>query len=189
MIDDIPMLECRGCKKIHPETLYSNRKERVCVYCKADEQEGMPQPAAPEPVKSPELTVKEHAQKELASRILSRKRLLPFVEKFNPDYNAGWVHKDVCKRLEQFSRDVVDQKSPRLCYLCLPVMARVRWRRFHSRLGIWAVTLSMSLLVARIRVRLQWALAVRYAKYFVNRRIKRSSRRAWTRIVKVLKRG
>lgn len=114
------MLECRGCKTLHPETLYSNKKERVCVYCKADEQEGLPQPAAPEPVKSPELTVKEQAQKELASRILSRKRLLPFVEKFNPDYNAGWVHKDVCKRLEQFSRDVVDQKSPRLMLFMPP---------------------------------------------------------------------
>lgn len=120
MIDEIPMLECRGCKTLHPETLYSNKKERVCVYCKADEQEGLPQPAAPEPVKSPELTVKEQAQKELASRILSRKRLLPFVEKFNPDYNAGWVHKDVCKRLEQFSRDVVDQKSPRLMLFMPP---------------------------------------------------------------------
>jgi len=114
------MLECRGCKKLHPETLYSNRKERVCVYCKADEQEGLPPAATVEPVKSPELTVKEQAQKELASRILSRKRLLPFVEKFNPDYNAGWVHKDVCKRLEQFSRDVVDQKSPRLMLFMPP---------------------------------------------------------------------
>lgn len=114
------MLECRGCKTLHLETLYSNKKERVCVYCKADEQEGLPQPAAAEPVKSPELTVKEQAQKELASRILSRKRLLPFVEKFNPDYNAGWVHKDVCKRLEQFSRDVVDQKSPRLMLFMPP---------------------------------------------------------------------
>lgn len=120
MIDEIPMLECRGCKKLHPETLYSNRKERVCVYCKADEQEGLPPAATVEPVKSPELTVKEQAQKELASRILSRKRLLPFVEKFNPDYNAGWVHKDVCKRLEQFSRDVVDQKSPRLMLFMPP---------------------------------------------------------------------
>ncbi len=114
------MLECRGCKTLHPETLYSNKKERVCVYCKADEQEGLPPAAAVEPVKSPELTVKEQAQKELASRILSRKRLLPFVEKFNPDYNAGWVHKDVCKRLEQFSRDVVDQKSPRLMLFMPP---------------------------------------------------------------------
>jgi len=120
LIDEIPMLECRGCKKLHPETLYSNRKERVCVYCKADEQEGLPPAATVEPVKSPELTVKEQAQKELASRILSRKRLLPFVEKFNPDYNAGWVHKDVCKRLEQFSRDVVDQKSPRLMLFMPP---------------------------------------------------------------------
>ena len=42
------------------------------------------------------------AREELALRILTRKRLLPFVERFNPEYLAGWVHKDVCKRLEDF---------------------------------------------------------------------------------------
>ena len=35
----------------------------------------------------------QKAGAELALRILTRKRLLPFVERFNPDYNAGWVHK------------------------------------------------------------------------------------------------
>jgi hypothetical protein len=105
-------------------TLYSSDVDGLCVYCKADDAEALPNPASPETLDGggaeEELSVKERAQKELAGRILSRKRLLPFVERFNPDYNAGWVHKDVCKRLEQFSRDVVDQKSPRLMLFMPP---------------------------------------------------------------------
>jgi predicted phage terminase large subunit-like protein len=109
---------------MHPETLYPSSRAYICVYCKADEDEGLPSPASTEAVDGggaeKELDVKERAQQELAQRILARKRLLPFVERFNVDYNAGWVHKDVCKRLEQFSRDVVDQKSPRLMLFMPP---------------------------------------------------------------------
>lgn len=57
---------------------------------------------------------------ELASRILARRSLLPFVERINPRYKAGWVHKDICRRLEKFSQDVVDGKSPRLMLLMPP---------------------------------------------------------------------
>jgi len=67
---------------------------------------------APKPPTSP------HA--ELASRILARRSLLPFVERLNPRYTAGWVHKDICRRLEKFSKDVVDGKSPRLMLLMPP---------------------------------------------------------------------
>jgi len=59
-------------------------------------------------------------QAELASRILARRSLLPFVERLNPRYTAGWVHKDICRRLEKFSQDVVDGKSPRLMLLMPP---------------------------------------------------------------------
>jgi hypothetical protein len=38
--------------------------------------------------------------------------------------SAGWVHKDICRRLEQFSKDVVEKKSPSLCCLC---------RRVHGK--------------------------------------------------------
>jgi predicted phage terminase large subunit-like protein len=62
----------------------------------------------------------EEARKELAKRELARRRLLPFVERFQPDYTAGWVHKDICKRLEQFSQDVADQLSPRLMIFVPP---------------------------------------------------------------------
>jgi len=60
------------------------------------------------------------AQAEMASRLLARRRLLPFVQRFNPRYKAGWVHADVCRRLEQFSRDVAEEKSPRLMILMPP---------------------------------------------------------------------
>lgn len=55
------------------------------------------------------------AQRELAIRQLARKHMLPFVLRMEPDdYLPGWVHKDICERLEQFERDIVDKKSPRL---------------------------------------------------------------------------
>jgi hypothetical protein len=41
------------------------------------------------------------------------------VERFNDRYEAGWVHKDICARLEKFSLDVAERKSPRLM-LCVP---------------------------------------------------------------------
>lgn len=56
----------------------------------------------------------------LVRRELSRRHLLPFVTTFNDKYDAGWVHKDVCARLEQFSRDVADKKSPRLMLFMPP---------------------------------------------------------------------
>jgi predicted phage terminase large subunit-like protein len=120
MTEAVPTRRCKRCKNSHPATLYSSEVDGLCVYCKADDAERLPEAASQAPAEAPELSIKERAQKELAERILSRKRLLPFVEKFNPDYNAGWVHKDVCKRLEQFSRDVVDQKSPRLMLFLPP---------------------------------------------------------------------
>lgn len=51
---------------------------------------------------------------ELARRILARRKLLPFVERFTPDYDAGWVHKLICEELERFEAAVVAKQSPRL---------------------------------------------------------------------------
>ena len=78
---------------------------------------------------------KEEAKLELMRRELCRRRLLPFVERFNDQYEAGWVHKDICARLEQFSKDVAERKSPRLMLLCHRVTARVNWRPKHSQAG------------------------------------------------------
>ncbi len=60
------------------------------------------------------------AEAELASRLLSRRRLLPFTQRINPQYLAGWVHMDICRRLEKFSDDVAKGLSPRLMLLMPP---------------------------------------------------------------------
>lgn len=121
MTEDIAKRTCIRCKKLHPETLYAE-SSGLCVYCKADDVDALPQPAVAtdsEP-EAEELSLEEKAKAELALRFLTRKRLLPFVERFNPDYQAGWVHKDICNRLEQFSKDVAEKKSPRLMLFMPP---------------------------------------------------------------------
>jgi predicted phage terminase large subunit-like protein len=60
------------------------------------------------------------ATKELAQRVLQRRRLIEFVKGFHPKYIAGWVHHDICRKLEQFSADVANGKSPRLMILMPP---------------------------------------------------------------------
>lgn len=57
---------------------------------------------------------------ELASRVLARRKLIPFIQRINPQYQAGWVHHDICERLERFSADVAAKKSPRLMILMPP---------------------------------------------------------------------
>jgi len=63
---------------------------------------------------------KELAKKELARRELAKRRLLPFVTRFFPEYQAGWVHKDICERLEKFSEAVANKESPRLMLFMPP---------------------------------------------------------------------
>ena len=59
-------------------------------------------------------------QQELAARTLARRRLLSFIKRFKPKYDAGWVHEDICRRLEKFVKDVEDGLEPRLL-LMMPV--------------------------------------------------------------------
>lgn len=42
------------------------------------------------------------------------------MQRINPRYNAGWVHEDICRRLEKFSDDVAAGLSPRLMLLMPP---------------------------------------------------------------------
>jgi predicted phage terminase large subunit-like protein len=60
------------------------------------------------------------AKKEIASRILARRNLLEFIKRINPGYMDGWVHRDICARLERFSEAVADGRSPRLMLLMPP---------------------------------------------------------------------
>ena len=58
--------------------------------------------------------------KELAERILARRRLITFTQRINPRYLAGWAHYDIARRLERFSDDVAKGLSPRLMILMPP---------------------------------------------------------------------
>lgn len=60
------------------------------------------------------------AEIELASRVLSRRRFMPFVKRMNPKYLDGWVHQDIAERLERFSEAVARGESPRLMLLVPP---------------------------------------------------------------------
>jgi phage terminase large subunit-like protein len=73
-----------------------------------------------EPVESDIPETRERAiAKELARRELARRRLVFFTTTFKPGYMAGWVHHDICRRLERFVKQVEAGESPRLI-LCLP---------------------------------------------------------------------
>lgn len=67
-----------------------------------------------------EIDYADPSAKELAARILARRKLLNFIKRFKPKYMAGWVHEDICRRLERFVKDVEEMKEPRLL-LCMPV--------------------------------------------------------------------
>jgi predicted phage terminase large subunit-like protein len=60
------------------------------------------------------------AQLEALQREAARRRLMPFIKRFNPKYKDGWVHNDICRRLERFSKAVAEGKSPRLMILMPP---------------------------------------------------------------------
>jgi predicted phage terminase large subunit-like protein len=60
------------------------------------------------------------AELEIASRLLARRRLIPFIQRINPKYLVGWVHQDICERLERFSAAVAAGENPRLMLLMPP---------------------------------------------------------------------
>ncbi|MGA0610083.1 terminase large subunit domain-containing protein [Caldimonas sp. KR1-144] len=63
-------------------------------------------------------------QKELAGRILARRRLLHFIKRFHPGYQDGWVHQDICRRLERFMERVAAGESPRMLLFCPPRLGK-----------------------------------------------------------------
>jgi predicted phage terminase large subunit-like protein len=76
------------------------------------------------------------AAKLLADRVLARRRLLHFTKLTHPRYTAGWVHDDITRRLERFSREVAEGKSPRLMLLMPPrhgksELASIRFPAWH----------------------------------------------------------
>lgn len=74
------------------------------------------------PPKRPKQTrrTKSDYEKELLERELSKKSLIEFIKRFNPNYMAGWVHEDICRRLTKFLKAIEDGRSPRLMLFMPP---------------------------------------------------------------------
>lgn len=76
--------------------------------------------AALKPRERRQLTIEEATSVELARRELARRKLLHFIKRRNKKYLAGWVHEDICERLERFSEAVARGESPRLMLFMPP---------------------------------------------------------------------
>ena len=127
---------CLACNVQKPASHFIDRAKPVCFDCsvkshleeksvKADEKPIY----APEPLFDVDVEalrgvdmskIDPNVLRELAARTLARKKLLSFISRFNPRYTAGWVHRDICRRLERFMRQVEAKKEPRLL-LAMPV--------------------------------------------------------------------
>jgi predicted phage terminase large subunit-like protein len=65
-------------------------------------------------------SVADAVERELIRRELARRHLLRFIQRFHKDYQAGWVHRLVCSKLELFMQDVIDGRQPRLMFFMPP---------------------------------------------------------------------
>lgn len=98
----------------------ANAKRAVIAPAKSD---NLSEAVLQEPYQAPQfdqIAATASPQAELAARVLSRRHLLHFVKRFRPKYDAGWVHVDVCRRLERFLKAVEDGEEPRLLLMMPP---------------------------------------------------------------------
>jgi len=68
--------------------------------------------------------IPDMARAETAKRELSRRRLINFIMRFNPNYKPGWVHKLICAKLEFFSRAVYLELAPRSLFFMPPRLGK-----------------------------------------------------------------
>jgi predicted phage terminase large subunit-like protein len=98
--------KCTGCGGDKPEDVPGE----YCAKCIGH----VAQTARQQREATPQTDAGEAARKEMAERELCRRRLLPYVKRLLPKYEAGWFHKDLAARLERFARRVERGESPRL---------------------------------------------------------------------------
>lgn len=129
---------CDTCGETKPRQSFASASSPTCLVCRKGSRAAGAPPELKEHVNHKE-AVKEAVRnvkqrtgtaptprqvsaidKELAARVLARRRLLPFVQRFSPEYQAGWVHKDICRRLERFAEQIDAKQSPRLMLLMPP---------------------------------------------------------------------
>ena len=111
-------------------------EENICSKCVRKNEAEQTKASLQEERRQEKVNQRTLRDQEFARRILARKHLLPFVSRFVNDYQAGWVHKDICSRLEKFSQDVKDGKSPRLMLFVPPrhgksEIASIRFPGWH----------------------------------------------------------
>lgn len=118
--------EAQEAPQIAPEALFPPLPEPTPVEAPKERSEALQQAASEAfqlPYEPPMFDFEAAArspEQELAMRELCRRRLLPFIQRFRPQYSAGWVHADICRRLERFVEQIEQKKSPRLL-LMMPV--------------------------------------------------------------------
>jgi predicted phage terminase large subunit-like protein len=66
------------------------------------------------------LSLEHQALREAARREICKRSLLHLIKAYEAEYEAGWVHRYTCKKLERFLMDVIDKKSPRLMIFMPP---------------------------------------------------------------------
>lgn len=71
--------------------------------------------AVKEPETNEQLLAREYARREMAKR-----RLIYFTTMMNTAYQPGWVHQDICRRLEVFIKKIELGLSPRLMIFMPP---------------------------------------------------------------------
>jgi len=112
---------CMDCEKVKgTKTLYTSKQTAGYTTKRAADFILNGHDAQAEKIEKKAVSMAEEQRRELARRELSRRYLLYYTVQFNPTYLAGWVHKDIARRLEQFVRDVEAKKSPRLMIFMPP---------------------------------------------------------------------
>lgn len=70
--------------------------------------------------RTPKDKAKTKVQRELVRRELARRRLIPFVKRFEPSYQDGWIHHKIAAELERFYEQVQRGEEPRLMLFIPP---------------------------------------------------------------------
>ena len=110
---------CASCHEPKSVSQYASSSDEICLDCQAEIDKQTPESTqaideAPFVSTDVELDYSNPTTQELAARTLARRRLIHFIKRFRPKYDAGWVHEDICRRLERFMQQVADKQSPRL---------------------------------------------------------------------------
>ena len=123
---------CGACNEAQGAKYYASKDNERCLVCEAINapiKAVAPRQKAVDivPAFEPEFPVVEidytdPSFKEVAARTLARRKLLHFIRRFKPKYMPGWVHEDICRRLERFMEAVERGEEPRLLLMCPPRM-------------------------------------------------------------------